>query len=278
MRLPEPPAAELRPPDDSDEGFVAVEVVGPLSRARFPALCVRCGAAADRTLRLTRLFWRTGSDDGGSYVAASLDAPFCRECVRAHGRELRPVPPEVRRRLLRSWAVQSLPFVVPLGVCLWLLAMLGPELLEAAARGGDPLEVGIWGAVCGFFGLMALAFAATIHSRGRMLILEPAGAGREYPVQIHRGPLGSRLFVPAEPTSVAAALDFSDDRSRPFDPERHRFRFRNHEVAARFEELNAHLQWDPASPRARLAGMLRMALVGAAVLAGLYLLLEDLLR
>lgn len=263
--------------EEEDHGVVAVEVVGPLRHARFPALCVRCAAPADRALPVRKLFWHDGGENGGSYhYVATVAAPACAGCIGAHERELRPIPAEVKRRLLRGWLVAALPFAVPLAVCTWLLAVLGPNLLEALAE-RDPASAAVWGAACGFFALLWLMFLRLVMQGGWPMILAPGGSAPAY-AQAERGPLGSRFVVPAEPTSLTRALDFTDDVSRLFEGERHRFSFRNREVAAGFAELNAHREWDPASPRAQLAARARLGLVVAAVALGLYLLLEEFFR
>jgi hypothetical protein len=106
------------------------------------------------------------------------------------------------------------------------------------------------------------------------MILSP-GDGRPVHAQVERGPLGGRYVAPAEPTSLMRAMDFTGDESEMFEPERHRFTFRNYEVAAGFSELNAHRQWDPASRRAQLAATGRRALVGLVVLGVLYALVAE---
>lgn len=257
---------------EDDGGVVAVEVVGPLRRARFPDLCVRCGVAADRTVALTKLFFHDGQRRS-YYYTDGVAAPACVGCVGEHQRELRPIDPEVKRRLLRSWAVATLPFIVPVAVITWMLTVFVPELLEAL-RGGDPAELAIWGAVCGFFAVMWLVFVGLILKQGRPMILSP-GDGRPVHAQVERGPLGSRYVAPMEPTTLMRAADFSEDISELFEPERHRFTFRNYEVAAGFSELNAHRQWDPASRRAQLAATGRRALIGLMVLGVLYFLVAE---
>jgi len=121
---------------------------------------------------------------------------------------------------------------------------------------------------------MGLVFWGLIMRQGRPLILSP-GHTRPVHVQTERGPLGSRYVVPAEPTSLMRAVDFSGDESELFEPERHRFTFRNYEVAAGFSELNAHRQWDPASRRAQLAATGRKALIGAVVLGVIYVVVAE---
>lgn len=265
------------PVPDGVEASSRVPVVGGVDDARFPELCVRCaGTAGLRTLPVVKRFWRT-SDDSSYPVTLGVAAPFCAECIRAHQRELPPVDPAVRRRLLRGWLVAALPYFVPLGVCLWLLATLAPRLVRALAafRADDPWEAVVWGAVCGLFGVMALAFVATIRRLGRTLTVEPARGGY---VRYERGPLGSVFTLPAEPTSALEALDFTDDCSEAFEGERHLFTFRNGEVAARFAELNAGRSWDPASPRALWARVARWVVVAAVLLFGLYALAQEVLR
>lgn len=257
---------------EDDGGVVAVEVVGPLGRARFPDLCVKCGAPAERTVVLTKLFYHSG-DRRSYYFADGVAAPACAGCAGEHQRELRPIDPEVKRRLLRGWAVATLPYIVPVAVITWMLTIFVPELLEAL-RGGEPAELAIWGAVCGFFGVMGLVFVRLILKPGRPMMLTPGHTSPVH-VQVERGPLGSRYVAPTEPTSLMRAVDFSGDESELFEPERHRFTFRNYEMAAGFSELNAHRQWDPASRRAQLAATGRRALIGLVVLGALYALVAE---
>lgn len=258
---------------EDDGGVVAMEVVGPLRRARFPDLCVKCGARAARTISIDKIFYCPNGDDPGYHFADGVAAPACAECAALHERELRPIEAEVKRRLLRSWALAALPFVVPVAVITWMLTMFVPNLLEAL-RGGEPAEMAIWGAVSGFFGVLGLVFWGLILRRGRPLILGP-GDARPVHARVERGPLWSTFVVPADPTTVARAVDFGDDVSEMFEPERHRFTFRNYEVAARFEELNADREWDPASTRAQLARRGRMAVTGLVVLGVIYALLAE---
>ncbi|HEX7242534.1 MAG TPA: hypothetical protein VF263_19750, partial [Longimicrobiaceae bacterium] len=252
------------------------EVVGALHHAVFPEMCVRCGWPPQRTLPVTRLFRRT-SDDSSRYVVASVSAPFCAACIQAHESEVRPVDRDVRRRLLRKWLVEALPYLFPLGANLWFLTIFVPKLLASLAEPGDLVETLVWGGVSAFFGLLALAFFRMAMAPGRSLIVDPADPSRGSYVQVERGPLGSRFIVPTEPTTALRALRFSDDRSEAFDAERHRFTFENAEVGAKFAELNAHREWNPDSPRARTAAALRWSIVGAVVLAVLWQLLRDLL-
>jgi hypothetical protein len=258
---------------EDDGGVVAVEVVGPLGRAKFPRLCVKCGGAADRTVALTKLFHHDG-ERRSYYHADGVAAPACAGCAGEHQRELRPIDAEVKRRLLRGWAVATIPYVVPVVVITWMLTIFVPELLEAIREGAKPVEVAVWGAVCGFFALLGLMFWGLIMKPGRPMMLTP---GHTSPVFVHteRGPLGSRYMAPTEPTSLMRAMDFGGDESELFEPERHRFTFRNYEVAAGFSELNAHRQWDPASRRAQLAATGRRALIGLVVLGVLYALAAE---
>ncbi|HEU0078628.1 MAG TPA: hypothetical protein VFQ76_13310, partial [Longimicrobiaceae bacterium] len=259
---------------EDDGGVVAVEVVGSLGHARFPDLCVKCGTPADRTLAISKLFYHDNGDSPGHFYASGVDAPACPACMQAHERELRPIAPEVRSKLLRKWALESLPFVFPLGVNLWILTIFVPKALEAAREGTDPVEVAIWGGVSAFFGLLALMFWGLIMKKGRPLILSPADTYARW-VKVEKGPLGSRFVAATEPTPVMRAVDFTADVSEMFEPERHRFTFRNYEVAARFGELNADREWDPASTRAQLAVTGRKALIGLVVLGVIYALVAE---
>ena len=282
MSQPDVDAVVGTPPDASDsiEASSRVSVVGGVDDARFPEMCACCGAIAGLdTLMVVKLFWRS-NDDSSYYVTQGVKTPFCAECIRTHRRELPPVDPAVRKRLLRGWLVDSLPYFFPLGVCLWLLAAMAPRLVRAAAsfRLQDPWDVVIWGAVCGFFGLMALMFYGLIRDKGRSLVFEASGVGSGGYVRYERGPLGSRFTIPCEPTSVLRAVDFTDDCSQAFEGERHLFTLRNPAVAERFAELNAGRAWDPASPRALWARTVRWVLAAAVILLGLYAFVTDLLH
>ncbi len=259
---------------EDDGGVVAVEVVGSLGHARFPDLCVKCGTPANRTLAINKLFYCDNGDNPGYFYASGVAAPACPACIRAHESEQRPIAPEMRSKLLRKWALESLPFVFPLGVNLWFLTIFVPKLLEAVREGTDPAEMAIWGGVSALFGLLALMFWRMIMQKGRPLILAPADTYARW-VRVEKGPLGSRLVAVTDPTPVMRSVDFTADISEMFEPERHRFSFRNFEVADRFAELNADREWDPASTRAQLARRGRMAVIGAVALAVIYALVAE---
>lgn len=268
--IPPPPEPALRS---------EVEVVGPLRGVRFPEYCLKCGRETRRTLRIAKLFRRTGRRDGRRqvyYVLGEVDAPFCEECIRIHERERQPIAPEVRRRLLLTWLLHSLPFVFPLGASLFFLKILIPEAREALAGEPQRAEILFTAGLIGFFVLTSLSFLFLIFRRGRTLRIVPNDSSSY--VEIESGPLGSRLTVPTSPTSVSGALDFSDNRSQVFDAERHLYAFRNDGVAAEFAQLNADRTWNPASPRARIAAGLRWALLIAVLLFGLYQMVKDALR
>jgi hypothetical protein len=261
------------------DGPTSVEIMGPLHHAQFPKVCVKCGTSTTRTLPVTKLFWRASTRDRPSYyVIGEVDAPFCPACIRTHERELQPIEPGVKRRLLRKWLVQALPYLFALGVNLWFVSIMAPKLLEALTEGGELWEILIWGGLCAFFGLLAMTFYRMIRDRGRRLILEPENPSQPRYVQVESGLLGSRFIVPTEPTSVLAAVDFTDDRSELFDTERHLFTFENVEVRAKFAELNANRKWEPTSTRARIAQRTRWTLMIGFLLVGLYLILKDLFQ
>jgi len=258
---------------EDDGGVVAVEVVGPLHRAEFPDQCVKCGSSAKRTVPISKLYYRSSDEGPSYYFTAGVAAPACAACIQAHERELSPIAPEVKRRLLRGWALSALPYVVPMGVILWMLTIFAPNLFQAVREGTEPVEMAIWGAVCGFFGLLGLMFWGLVMKPGRPMIHPPSNTPCY--ARVERGPLGGSFIAPAEPTALMQSVDFSGDVSELFEPERHRFSFRNYEVAARFGELNADREWDPASTRAQLAGMGRKAVIAAVVLFCIYLLVEE---
>ena len=268
--MPLPPST---PPDESLSS--TVEVVGPLHLARFPELCVQCGRPASRTLRITRLFRRSRIRQGRRQVESILEtveAPCCEECLQVHERERTPIGEDVKKRLLRSWMIQALPFLLPLGVCLWILGFVLPGMLRGLGGEGLALLLGL--GIAGFFAAMTAAFLYLILKPGRHLIHDSS----EGYVQIEAGPLGSRFIVAAPPTSLMGSIDFTDDCSELFEGERHRFTFRNGLVAAHFAHLNGDRTWNPAAPRARVAAYLRWALVLAVLLVGLYYMVVDALR
>jgi hypothetical protein len=276
MHVPDFQQGGARPDVATTPGDPAsVMVVGPLRHAEFPPLCARCGAEPAGTLPVTRLFWRAPHESPGYYLTGGVEVPFCAPCIQAHRAETRPVPAEVRRRLLRAWLVKALPYLLPLGVNLWLVSVLAPNLLRALRPGGDRLEVLVWGAATAFFALLALAFFRMIRTAGSALIADPADRSAGSYVQVERGPLGCRFIVPGEPSSVLRAVTFTDDRSELFDAERHMFTFENREVADQFAELNAERRWDPRSGGARAARALRWTLMAGIVLGGLYLMVRD---
>ncbi len=198
-----------------------------------------------------------------------MQAPCCEECLQAHERERTPIAEDVKKRLLRSWMIQALPFLLPLGVCLWMLAFVVPGMLRSMGDEWIGILFGL--GIAGFFATMAAAFLYLILKPGRQLIHDPSEAY----VQIEAGPLGSRFIVPAPPTVLISSVDFTGDRSEAFEGERHLFTFRNGLVASHFTHLNQDRTWNPASPRARFAAYLRWALVIAVLLVGLYYMVMD---
>lgn len=268
----------LDPSPHSEVPHSEVEVLGPLHQVHFPGYCLKCGRETGRTLRISKLFKRVSKRNGSShryFVSGQVDAPFCEECIQTHERERKPIGEDVRKKLLWGWFFQSLPYIFPLGVSLWFLGILYPKAKEALISETRPVEILVAAGLAGFFVLMAFSFLFLIRSRGRELRIEPDDSCY---VQTEAGPLGSRLTVPATPTSVSGAVDFSDDRSELFDAERHLFTFRNDGVAAEFAQLNADNTWNPASPRAKLASRLRWAFLIAILLFGLYSMIKDALR
>jgi hypothetical protein len=161
------------------DDLAGVEVMGPLHHAQFPKLCVKCGTSTARILPVTKLFWRTSTTDRPLYyVIGEVHAPFCPACIQTHKRELQPIEPGVKRRLLRKWLVQALPYLFPLGVNLWFISIMVPKLLQVLTEGGELWEILIWGGLCGFFGLLAVTFYRMIRNGGRRLILEPENPSR----------------------------------------------------------------------------------------------------
>jgi hypothetical protein len=262
------------PPDRA-----SVDVTGTPDRARFPALCARCGAPPAGTLGISKLHYRSGSWTGanpGRYLVLRVEAPFCARCLEDHSREARPIPAETRRRLLYGWAWRTLPYALPLAVISWfLVAVSVPELVEALAPGADPVDRLIWGGVTAFFALLAVVFLWMALGVGHLLHTPmPATANNQCYALDERGPLGSRLVVPTDPTAVTRAVDFEGDESRPFEGERHRFSFANHDFAAQFAALNADQLWDPSGERARVAGVLKWAVIVVLAAIGLFQLLQ----
>jgi hypothetical protein len=132
----------------------------------------------------------------------------------------------------------------------------------------------IWGGLTAFFALLGVVFLWMALGVGHLLHTPMPDAANQCYALDERGPLGSRLVVPADPTAVTRAVDFGDDESEPFEGERHRFSFENHEVAAQFAALNSDQLWDPSGGRARVAGVLKWVVLAALAALGLFQLLQ----
>lgn len=257
----------------------AIEVVGPLYQAVFPGVCIKCGHSSSRTLRLTKLFWCTISDDQPSYYdVSSVEVPVCAACFQTHQHETRPIEASIKGKLLRRWALEALPFVFPLGTSLWFLTILIPLLLHELFPPRSLPAILLIAALCAFFALLASWFYRSIYDKGGQLIIDANDASIAHYAQCETGPLGCRFIVPIEPSSVMRAVDFTRDRSAAFDHERHLFTFENGVVGAKFAEANTDRKWDPTSPPARRAARARWVVLAVIVVIVLYQMLKDFLH
>jgi hypothetical protein len=78
----------------------------------------------------------------------------------------------------------------------------------------------------------------------------------------------TRHLAVIPPTSVTAAVSFSGDHSRMFEPQRRVFGFRNVAFGEQFRQVNAERLWNPSGAPARRAAVIRtacMVLAGAAL-------------
>lgn len=261
---------------------LAIPVIGPLA-VDFPDMCIKCGRQPVEKVPVSKLFRRTLSDSTpDTYLVEGVLAPVCGECERAHLRERRPIEPEEKRKLLRLWFFEILPFLIPVAGSLFFLRVVIPVALKMLFEPHKAWEMLFMAGIVAFFLLLAISYLSMIRSRGNQLILHGrkglTDVGLDHYVDVEKGPLGCTFIVPTAPTSVSSAIDFSDDRSELFDGERHLFRFENADVAARFSELNANRQWNPASPRAKTALTARRVVIAAFIVFGLYELLRSALK
>jgi hypothetical protein len=267
------PSVEVPSVEGGDRAGIEVtgiEVVGPTRSVVFPPLCVRCGAPASATLRIIKLFRRSYLDEPRPYGIFWVDAPVCAACKALHRSQEQPPDPAVRRERLRRWYGEALlPYTLPLAALGVITYLLGPSLVPLIAQKvGMPAAL-VWGGIAAFFVLLALVFFAAFVARGMWrLIAVPSGAKSSWYARLERGPFGARLFLPIQPTAVIAALDFSDNIGDILAGQRHRYRFKNGEVGARFAEANAGRVWNPQSPRARIS-----LAVWCVLFAGLILLI-----
>lgn len=249
-----------------------VEVVGALWQAHFPSLCVRCGEASARNFPIYKLFYRMEADSPTSYLIGALEVPVCAVCLQLQEREQKPISPEIRGRLLRRWFFEVLPFFFPFGCAVWFLKIVIPLLSKSLLHHSHLWEPLITGGLCAFFGAAAFGFFNLARMKGEQLLYDAGHIPPNTYALVEPGPLGCRFVVPAEPTSLQRAVDFTDNLAETFDAERHLYRFENTTVAAQFAEANAHHTWRPNSPQALRAAKARLVLMivlGAFVLYSL---------
>jgi hypothetical protein len=284
-RVTTPPAAgPFGPPAAGHAGYQSyqgptrVQLAGALHGVRFPAACAACGAATRETLPLEKLFRRHRRRRGNSYHFEAVDVPFCDGCRARHAAELPPPDPAVHRTLRWQFVVRVLPYVIPLAVIAYLftVALLpmaaGVAGQPARAADGTP-NYALLGAL-GIFAFFAacLAWFLVLVNRARRNLVWGTWTGvSETHVRRELLLFGRNAAIAGPPTSVLAAVDFSDDRAELFEPERHTFTFRDATFAEQFRSLNADRVWTGTSARARWArtarNVLGAALLGAAALA-----------
>lgn len=270
--VPAPPA----PPAPARIEPTRVKVTGPLHAVRFPDACAACGAPARGALRVEKMFRRTSDDSPTRYLFAALDVPFCDDCRARHAGELTPVDPAVLRRLRWGFVVRCLPYVIPIGVLLWIIPQVILPMAREFLREGTPG----WGTLIGvgivaFFGVSLASFVHLVNQARKDLTAPYAGDPNDTYVRRERVLLGRNAVIPGAPTSVLAAANFTDDQSELFEPERRTFTFRDPVFAAQFAALNADRLWDAKAPRARRARWLRKAALYAVVAAGAAIWLLD---
>lgn len=261
-----------------DDTMHHVEVVGSLDDVSFPELCARCAAPPAGTLPVEKMFRHAHqySDAPTYYVFATVRVPFCRDCLAAHARERRPVDPGVLRALRNSWIIKSLPYVFPAGVALFFLWIFVPLAVRAAAA-REREDMLIWLGVSLFFALLLWIFTSMILRARWGLIADYQGDPNDTYIETVRGLVGGSCIIPRPPTPTLAAVNFTDDISAPFDPDRRTFTFTNAAVATAFASTNAELRWDPHSARARRGVWMRRVVIAGLALLGLWFAARDLL-
>lgn len=259
-----------------------VEVTGPLHEIRFPNVCASCGAARPAgDARVEKMFRRTHSEHPTTYHFAAVHVPLCRGCLTAHERDRPPVDEAVLRRMRRQWALKVLPYVLPMGVQLFMVAQFGPKALSklggltATPRQWDAL---IWLAPTLLFAGLFVLFVRMSLGAARPLIGDGWHDPNATHVRMVPGPLGAQFVVPEVPTPTLAAIDFGDEQFEIFAPNRRGFAFRSAAVAEQFAALNANLVWDAASPRAVRARRLDRILVGAVIAVAVVAMVVEWLR
>jgi hypothetical protein len=260
-----------------------VELAAPLADVRFPNLCVACGATSPvGDVALEKMFRRTHGDAPTTYVYERVQVPLCVACLSSHQRAERPIDPAMIRRLRWTWLVRILPYVLPMGIILWLLAQLGPK--TAASVAGLLATPRDWGGLIGvgillFFLLCFYGFVRASLDAGRPLVASgPWDDPNATYMRTRPGALGSWYVIPGPPTPTLAAVNFADENFQIFGPNRRSFAFAHPEVARRFAEVNAELVWDSNSPRAQRVARRDKALIVAVVVAAVGVTLVQLVR
>lgn len=187
----------------------------------FPAVCANCVGAAHARLTVARAFGQ-----GDAARVASYRPLFCDRCIAVHRAELKPDPTIFFRRLVSRWQLW-----IPVLGSGWACSVALPGLFDALLRRDGP-GILMSGALVGFFALIALGCFAAIW-------------------------MGSRHLAVRKPTSVTAAVQFTDDLSQTFEPNWRRFTFRNAEYAERFREKNEERLWSRSRPEAQRAMVMR---------------------
>lgn len=250
-----------------------VEVMGPTEEVAFPNLCIRCGEMPQGTVDLYKIFFRAEYEGPSRHVLSRVRVPVCSACRAQHLQEQSAIPGAIRNRLYGQWALKALPYIFPLGVCLWFVRELTPKFLrELAEKGWQPAHfagTAIWMAIVGFFALMALMFARMIINGGEFLLHEGEPGTSDQYCLVEHGPLWSLFIVPVVPTGVQRAMQFTDDRSEIFDGERHNYWFQNPIIGQQFAALNASRRWNPRAPRARRAANARWVLIAVVLVIGI---------
>ncbi|MDF1503586.1 hypothetical protein [Roseisolibacter sp. H3M3-2] len=278
-----PAAGPFGPPAPAEPS--RIRLTGPVGAVKLPPLCANCGADARGTLRVEKRFRRTSRNRPTRWLHPRLDVPFCDPCRAAHVAELPPIDPAAVAKLRWQFVVRVLPYVIPIGVILWMIpVVLAPATRSVLEPGGlaPRLPSGEWNwglamaaGIVGFFGFCLLGFLALVNRARHDLVAADASGGADAYVRRARVLGGDHAVFLQPPTSVLAAANFSDDRAELFEPEHHLYTFRDPHFADRVRALNADRAWSGKSARARWARSARNALFAVFLVVAGFAILND---
>lgn len=199
------------------------EWVGGPGPLKFPPLCPNCGSAAHHTLSYTKVFYgRSGDDWMDQRELQHIKLPFCAVCVAHH--EAAVWRPSLVEKALSLASENLLAALCTGAVALFLLKIMPGMLPQGRIDLGSLFPVGLFVLFALIsWALLRQAWRDTAHKR-----------------------------VPAQ-TGVTAAIDFSDDISKPFEPARYVYTVRDAVFATAFDALNPGKGWQAQGPAALVA-------------------------